>query len=110
MWLVPLSGQHILGVVSAMFRGTTAQIAALTAPVLGAMAFDTTVGVLVWYNGSAWVRMGASYWSRSRAYLASTIMATAGASAQTLICGTEDYDSLGEYNTSTGNFTCSAAG
>jgi hypothetical protein len=103
------SGTHKLGIVSTIFKGTTVQIAALT-PVSGAMALDTTLGILEEYDGVAWNRIGYNYWSRIRAYRSTTIVVTAGASAQTLIYDTENYDTLSEYNNTTGLFTASSSG
>jgi hypothetical protein len=47
-------GRHKPGNVSAVYIGTTAQIAALTGMYRGAMAYDTTLGILEIYDGSAW--------------------------------------------------------
>ena len=105
-----VSGEHRLGLVGAIYEGTTAQIAALTSPQDGALAYDTTVGVLIRYNGSAWFRIGANYWSRFRAYASSGTAVTSGASAQTLVFDTENYDTLAEYSTTTGIFTALASG
>lgn len=47
-------GRHNPGKVSAVYIGTTAQIAALTGMTSGALAYDTTLRVLKIYNGSNW--------------------------------------------------------
>jgi hypothetical protein len=47
-------GRHKPGNVSAVYIGTTAQIAALTGMYSGALAYDTTLGLLEIYNGTNW--------------------------------------------------------
>lgn len=57
-------GRHIPGKVSVCYIGTTTQINALTGMVLGALAYDTTLGCFRVYNGSDWtsnVLGGGSY-------------------------------------------------
>lgn len=106
-----LSGAHRLGAVGTVYEGTTTQIAALSATAqVGALAYDTTLGMLVRYTGSLWQAIGQTQWSRMRAYLGANVSITADASADILICGTEDYDTLSEYNNSTGVFTALASG
>lgn len=63
------SGLHSPGKVSCLYEGNTAQIANLTGMSEGAMAYDTTLGVLQRYSGAAWVAkssnvatIGASLW------------------------------------------------
>jgi hypothetical protein len=102
------SGTHGYGRVSAMLSGTYATIAALTSPATGALAFDTTCGVCRIYNGSSWVRMTGTYYSRVHAYSTATqVIPTATWTAITL--GTESYDSLAEF-TIAGSPTVGQAG
>lgn len=106
-----LSGYHRPGAVGAVYEGTTAQIAALSSPNAGAMAWDTTLGVFKYYTGSVWTIISSSKWSRIRSYLNSVdISVTAGASAEILVFNQVDYDTLSEYNNSTGVFTALASG
>jgi len=107
---VGLSGEHRIGSVGAIYEGTTTQIAALTSPMSGALAFDTTLGVLVKYSGSNWLRLSQNYWSRFKAACTNTVIVTAGASANTLVFDTEDYDTLNEYDHTSGIFTALASG
>lgn len=106
----PSSGEHILGVAGIVFEGTTAGVSALTGMGSGAMVFDTTLGILQRYDGSAWKRITQDYHSRVRAYKSTTMALTAGASAALVIFDTENYDTLSEYNNTTGIFTAATSG
>lgn len=106
----PSSGVHALGVAGVMFEGTTAGVSALTGMASGAVAFDTTLGKLMRYNGSTWKRVTQDYHSRVRASKSANMTLTAGASATPVIFDTEQYDTLSEYNSGTGVFTAIASG
>jgi hypothetical protein len=103
------SGAHQLGIVGIVGEGTTAELTG-SSPLSGALSYDTTVGILRRYDGASWNDIGSNYWSRVRAYASSGASVTAGASAQTLIYDTEDYDTLNEYDNATGIFTAKASG
>lgn len=49
------TGKHRPGLCAILYVGTTVQIAALTGMPAGGLAWDTTLGVLKYYSGSAWV-------------------------------------------------------
>lgn len=49
------TGAHILGRCGILYYGTTAAIAALSSPPAGSLAFDTTLNVIKYANGTAWV-------------------------------------------------------
>ena len=53
-------GRHVPGKVSAVYIGTTIQIAALTGMVTGALAYDTDLETLKIFNGSDWDTIGIS--------------------------------------------------
>lgn len=105
-----LSGAHRLGVVGAVYEGTTTQVTALTGMLSGALAYDTTLGLFVRYSGSAWQAIGQNEWSRVRAYRSTNIAVTADTAIATLVFNTEDYDTLSGYNNSTGIFVAPVSG
>lgn len=102
------SGTHTLGINGFAYDGSTAGLTALSGVGSGALAFDTTVGAYKIYSGSSWVVVGTNQWSRVRAY--SSLAQTFGNSPTTVIFGTETYDTLSEFDTSTGVFTALASG
>lgn len=105
-----LSGKHRLGAVGVIFEGTTAEINALSSTCgTGAVAYDTTLGVMKYYSGSAWTVLTTN-WDRLRAYRSTDIAVTADASADILPFDTEDYDTLSAYNNATGVFTATVSG
>jgi hypothetical protein len=106
--------KHTPGGCGAIFYGTTAEIAALTTPGSGALAYDTNLGLLVRYSGSVWQEhnktvAGVGTWSRIRAYanaLTTSILTT----NTDIPLDAETYDTLSEYNTGIGFATISASG
>ena len=88
-----LSGTHLYGRVSAMFSGTYATIAAISSPGTGALAYDTTHGVVRIYDGSSWKVVTSNTFARAHLYsnTAQAIPATAWTQA---VLGEEAYDSL----------------
>lgn len=103
------SGYHKLGYVGAVHIGPTTAITGLTTEI-GAMAFDTTLGIFVYYTGSAWQRVTQTYYSRMRAFRSTNVAVTSAASAEILVFDTENYDTLSEYGSTTGVFTALASG
>jgi hypothetical protein len=103
------SGSHKLSIVGAMKIGPTTAITGLTTET-GALAFDTTLGILVYYTGTAWQRVTQTYYSRMRAYRSANIAVTSAASAEILVYDTENYDTLSEYASASGVFTALASG
>jgi hypothetical protein len=105
-------GAHRLGVIGAIGQGTTVELTG-SSPLSGALAYDTTRGILRRYNGASWNDIGTSYHSRVRAYLSSSVPITAstgGVGGRDIVYDTEDYDTLGEYDNTTGIFTAKASG
>ncbi len=103
------SGYHKLGYVGAVYIGSTTAITGLSTET-GAMAFDTTLGIFVYYTGSAWQRVTQTYYSRMRAYRSTNVTVTSAASAEILVFDTENYDTLSEYASASGVFTALASG
>jgi len=114
-YLAALSGTHRYGQVSTMFSGTYAAIldlanpATSAAPATGALAYDTGCGVCRIYDGSAWPRVTATYFSRLHGYR-STSQSIASAAWTEVVLTTESYDSLAEFTASTGVTTIVAPG
>lgn len=112
-----LSGHHRATSIGTITIATASGDFPSTPPT-GALAYgwgsmgSTYSGMLFHYTGSAWDRISEDQWSRVRAYPTNTITITggAGSSAVTAAFGTESYDTLSEYNTSTGLFTALASG
>jgi hypothetical protein len=103
---------HPLGGCGILFYGPTSEISALSPPGSGAMAFDTTLGVPVIHNGSAWQTTGYGFWPRARAYSSATRSLSASESTpKVMLFDTDDvYDTLGNYNNATGYFTVPSSG
>ncbi len=53
-----ISGRHLAGKSGILFKGTSAEIAAITSPETGALAQDTDKGQIYRYTGTAWSNMG----------------------------------------------------
>lgn len=108
-----LSGRHVAGQPGLVYTGSQTAIDAITIPVSGALALASGTGMELYYNG-AWKDVGRNGWSHVRAYLSTSIPFTACtthvADTQIIIFDTESFDTLGEYNNTTGTFTASAAG
>lgn len=104
-----LSGTHKYA--SVVKIGTTAEIASIPSPPNGALAYDTTKGVLLQYHSATgWERIGKSKWSRCAAYPASGMVITAGAPPSPIIWDTIIYDTNSELNSATGVFTAKTQG
>jgi hypothetical protein len=104
------SGEHTAGKVGSVLVDTAANIAALTSPGTGALAYNTTVGQLQIYDG-LWVGISCSAYSRMRYMFGSqvvtgsiwTAMGSAGA-------GSGTYNTLAEFSDTTFRFTAVEAG
>ncbi len=104
------SGKHNLGQAGIVKIGTTTEITALTSPPTGAMGNDTSLGLLVRFDGAVWKYFGQDEWSRCRSYASSAQAITADSATVTAAYDTESYDTLSEFNTSTCTFTAKASG
>ncbi len=103
---------HTLGKVGLCYYGPTTGIAALSSPGSGSTAYDTTLGVFVYYTGAIWKTLGWNAWSRARVYANALNLSVSAASGNysTIVFDTENYDTLNEYNTGTGCFTVASSG
>ena len=112
---VALSGRHIQGVTPFLYVNTTANIAALTSPGSGAIAFDTDLGLMKRYDS------GASAWKQINLDTIAAVEANLGNSDQTVASadeGTytivslsaETKDHFSNWNTSTYRFTAPTNG
>lgn len=88
------AGRHIPGKVSAVYIGTTAQIAALTGMLAGALAWDTQLRCLKIYNGSSWDSIIMAAGSYAFAARSSTSWSQTKVEQKTVF-QTEDYDDGG---------------
>lgn len=105
-----LSGQHKPGCVSTVFIGPTADIASLSDPTTGALAFDTDVGTYKWHSGSEWMQPS-EHWNYSAvaAYPAASGVLTKSA-VSTAALDSEVFDKLSEWNATTYTFIPCATG
>lgn len=97
----PLSGRHSPGIVGALYSGTTAAITGISSPASGALAFDTTLGVMKTYGvlGAQWDQFNMLPYGRVIAYQ-SADHAMAALSDYNVIFDTETIDSLSEHSSS----------
>jgi hypothetical protein len=103
---------HTPGIMGLCYYGPTTGIAALSSPGSGSMAYDTTLGVFVYYTGAVWKTIGWNSWSRARVYANALNMATSaiGTAPAPIVFDAENYDTLNEYSTATGGFTAAGSG
>jgi len=103
-----LSGRHKPGITGIIYANTTSNIAGLTSPQSGALAYDTTLGLLKRYNGSAWVQANLDPMAHTLAYRNGdqTIGKTDDPTVFTLLeYNTETKDPLGCFSTFLSRFT-----
>lgn len=104
------SGGHIAGKVGSVLVDTTANIAALTSPGTGALAYNTTIGQLQMYDGS-WSGISCSAYSRMRyVFGAQTVTGSVWTAMGSAGAGSGTYDTLSEFSVTTFRFTAVAAG
>lgn len=107
------SGHHTAGSVGVLLSASTATIEAVPTPGTGAIAYDTTIGQLVRYNGTAWIPFTSPSYSRVRKFLlgSQSVPATAWTILQTTATlSAGEYDTLSEFSTSTWKFTVKNTG
>jgi hypothetical protein len=96
-----LCGTHVPGIMGVAASATTVEIATLTLPGSGAIAWDTTVGSWKRNWVDTWAVPGsATKWSRTRAYLGANQSLPADTPTQ-IQFNTEDYDSMNEFASNT---------
>jgi hypothetical protein len=104
------SGGHTAGKVGSVLVDTTANIALLSEPGTGALAYNTTVGQLQIYDG-AWSGISCSAYSRIRYVFGSQSISGTTWTAMTCAgAGSGTYDTLSEFSVTTFRFTAVAAG
>lgn len=108
-----LSGRHKPGITPFLYANSTTNINNLTAMQSGAIAYDTTIGLLKRYDGSAWVQVNLDPMGHALVYRNGdqTITSAAADDVYTAIqYNTESADPLSAFNTSTYKFVAPTNG
>lgn len=107
-----LSGRHKPGITPFLYVNTTSNIAT-GAPQSGAMAYDTTLGLLKRYDGSAWAQVNLDPMGNALAYRSGNQVIASAATEDTYTTiqyNAELKDPMSAFNTSTYRFVAPVSG
>ncbi len=104
------SGEHKQGLMGGVYKGTTAQIAALSSPGSGALALSTNDCVMKVYDNSSWKDINSEYYPRMYKTYREAALLVPASTLTTIPLSASGYelgnfDTLSEYSTSTYRYT-----
>jgi len=107
-----LSGRHKPGISPVLYADSTGNITGLTTPQSGALAWDTTLGVLKRYTGAAWAQVNLDNLPVVDVYLAGdqTVASAASTTYTVIEFDTETTDVMSSFSTTTHVFTAPTNG
>jgi hypothetical protein len=111
------TGTHLAGRTGVLYYGSTSEITGISSPGSGAIAYDSTLGVLKvntdGVSATSWTRMTSASYSRAKVSKAEEQTIPTGAWTTisfTQIASSGDYDTLSEFSSASSTFTVTGPG